>query len=708
MAKAALTGTWRLVGSFLAGIILYHGMGRHFSLAGEVAAFFVVLFLVLGVLALKRPLARRRRWAGLAGMAAVTALAFWGAFLKNSPKTLPVSSQQITHYRITLSKAVALKPTSASTVGRVEAVRANGKWHPAQGQVAVFFPRSAPADSLRYGHQLVVKGTLAAPAKPANPFQFDYRRYLSLKHIQWQAYLPESSWIRVGYDPPSTVMALSLFVRKKLETAFKQHLQAKREQTIANALVLGVQDELDAALRNAYARTGTMHVLAVSGLHVGLLYGVLLFFLKPLRRDNTSRLLVFLIILGVVWFYAFVTGLSASILRSVCMFSLMELGRLMSRKSSILNTLAVVAVGLLIYEPNFLLDVGFQLSFLAVAGIVLLQPVFLRLWHPGNRVVRFFWELLAISVAAQLATFPLSLYYFHQFPVYFWLANLVAVPFTSLGLYIGVAFMLLFWVPVLNGWIGKLLEWTLWLLNEVLLWLEHWPYAVLEGFVVTPGQVLALYLFILAVSLFLLRKQLPWLAAALLCVAFLSGTELAEAHRQRRNQELVMHSVRRSSAVSLLNGRKVTLLADSSFYAQPQLFSYQVQPYWRAKGVRTQVRLGALFPETGSNQEVPYYVTPEGNRLLVWKGRSFLWLKRLPRPLAQPVEVDVLVLQGNVWATPDRLRHSFRCGYVILDQTNSRGYTQRKARELAAAGYQVHVLEENGAWQLSGNVPKVR
>jgi competence protein ComEC len=402
----------------------------------------------------------------------------------------------------------------------------------------------------------------------------------------------------------------------------------------------------------------------------------------------------------VVWFYAFVTGLSASVLRSVCMFSLVELGLLLRRKASILNTLVVVGLGLLLYEPNFLFDVGFQLSFLAVAGIVLVQPLFLRLWSPESRAVRFVWELLAISVAAQLATFPLSLYYFHQFPVYFWAANLVAVPLTSIGLYIGLVFMVLFWVPVLNGWVGQVLEGNLWLLNEVLFWLERWPYAVLEGFVVTPGQVLALYVFLICLVVFLVQRKVGWLTGSVLCLAFISGTELAEAARQRGTRELVIHSARRSSVASIMQGREVAFLADSSFRAQPQQFHYQVQPYWWAKGVRHQTQFAADSIETALKPKVPTYVSPEGNRLVVWQGKRLLWLKKLPRNVATPVPVDALILQRNVWCSVPKLQGAFSTSTILLDQTNSRYYTARKATELRAAGYTVHVLETDGAWQI--------
>ncbi|GGK71953.1 ComEC/Rec2 family competence protein [Rufibacter glacialis] len=700
MANATLTGSMRLVGCFLTGIVLYHFLGHGFSFAGEAVVFLLLLFLGLGWLALRKPLVRYRRWAGVAGMATVIAFSFCTSYLKNTPQTLPVAPQKITHYRLTLVKGVAVKPTSVSSVGRVDAVLAQGKWHAASGQVAVFFPRSAKTDTLRYGQELLVQGTLVPPKPPANPHQFDYRRYLALKHIAWQAYLPNSTWVPMGYAPPSRVVAVSLQVRKTLEQAFQEHITPRREKALAYALVLGVQDDLDTAIRNAYARTGTMHVLAVSGLHVALLYGVLLLFLKPFGRDKTSRLVVFLVTVGVVWFYAFMTGLSASVLRSVCMFSLVEVGRVLRRRASILNTLAVVALALLLYEPNFLFDVGFQLSFLAVAGIVLLQPLFLQIWHPEHRAIKAGWQLLSISVAAQLATLPLSLHYFHQFPVYFWVGNLVAVPLSSGALYLGIAFMLFFWVPGLNVVLGRLLEWTLWAMNEGLLWLEQWPASVLDGFVITPGQVLALYLLMICLVLFLVRRQLPWLAVAVLCLTFFSGTELAKAYHLRDSSELVLHSVRRSSATSVVQGRQVNFLADSAFYAQPQLFSYQVQPYWWAKGVRDEIRLRPDSSEVPQKLKVARQLLPEGNQLVVWQGKKLFWLKRLPKQAGQPLPLDAVVLQHNVWAPAERLQSFTTARTIVLDQTNSRWYTGKKATELRAAGYRVHVLEEQGAWRL--------
>ncbi|WP_066504212.1 ComEC/Rec2 family competence protein [Rufibacter sp. DG15C] len=701
MAKPRLTGMMRPLAATLAGILLFYYFGHGGTWIGLTAAFCVLSFVAAWYVTLRKPNWKARAWTGWLGLAAIFYLSFFASFLKNSPKTLPIPAATVTHYKVTLVKAVALKPTSVSSVGRVEAVRDSlGNWHAADGQVAIFLPYSPEADALQYGQQLLIKGALTPPAKPANPFQFDYRRYLTLKHIQWQAYLPMGSWQVIGISPPSALVAISLQVRKTLEAAFKTNINTKREATIANALVLGIQDNLDASLRDAYARTGTMHVLAVSGLHVGLLYGVLLFFLKHLRRGRKSRLVIFLFIVGVVWFYAFVTGLSASVLRSVCMFSLVELGLLLRRKSSVLNTLAAVAMVLLLYDPNFLFDVGFQLSFLAVAGIVLLQPLFLKLWYPERKLVRWTWELFAISIAAQMATFPLSLYYFHQFPVYFWVGNLLAVPLTSLGLYIGVAFMLLFWLPYLNAFIGFVLKWTLWCLNEFLLWVEQWPYSVLDGFVITTGQVLALYIFMIGIVLFLVYRKLSWLGLAAVCLAFVSTTEIVEARHHCQTQELILYSTRKSSAVGILQGRRALLFADSAFHAQPKNFTYNIQPHWWAKGIQEKHRFWPDFWKTSQKRELAIHETADGNRLLIWQGKRILWLQKLPRKLAQPIQVDVLVLQKNAWASPAQLQEAFDCRYVVLDQTNAPWYVQRKTQELQVAGYQVYDLEREGAWTI--------
>ncbi|WP_246386699.1 ComEC/Rec2 family competence protein [Rufibacter quisquiliarum] len=688
----------RPLGAFLLGILLYQATGPHVPFAGIGAAFFVLLFLGAWWYAKKKPLTRRRRVAGVAGLLMVTALSFWSCFLKNRPETLPVAPEAVSHAQVTLVEGVAVKPNTVSTVGRLSAIKVNGKWEPAHGKVALFFARSPQTDSLRYGHQLLVKGSLAEPAPPANPFQFDNQQFLARKHIQWQVYVTPDRLLITGSDPPSALKALSYRLRRTMEEAFATYLPQKRELAIAQALVLGVKDNLDPSLRNTYSRTGTMHVLAVSGLHVGTFYALLFFLLKPLRTRRKGRVVVGLALILFLWFYAYLTGLAPSVLRAVTMFTIVEAGMLLNRKASVLNSLSVAAMVLLALEPNLLFDVGFQLSFSAVAGIVLLQPLLTRVWEPGNRVVRFFWQLGTVSVAAQVATAPLGFYYFHQFPLYFGVTNLFAVPLATGALWVGIFLLLLSPVPGLATWVAKVLQGILWLMNEGLHLVEQWPTAVLDGFVITPGQVLALYLLVLAVVLFILRRQLSWLTAATLCLAFLSGTELAEAHRLRRKKELVIHSVRKSSATSILQGRQVTFLADSGFYAQPQNFAYQVQPLWWARDVREEVRFGPDFQKTGQKQQVPVHVTPPGNRLVVWQGKRLLWLNKLPKALAQPVNVEAVVLQHNVWAPVEKLAAVMTTRVVVLDQTNSRNYVQRRRQELTEAGYRVHVLEQDGAW----------
>ncbi|MFC6999182.1 ComEC/Rec2 family competence protein [Rufibacter roseus] len=710
MPKRAVTGLWRPLVCFVGGILLAHLVGRDFAWAGEVAAFFVLLFLVTFWYVKKRPLGRRRRWAGVTALAAITALSFWATFLKNTPKTLPVSQGAIMNYAVTLVEGVSVKPASVTTVGALYAVRDSaGKWSAASGKVALSFPRSFEADALRYGEQLLVYGSLEEPPPPNNPFQFNYRQFLQRKHIQWQEFLTPERFLLLGQQPPSSIRALSYKVRRKLEEAFRQYLPEKRELAIARALVLGVKDDVDVVLRNTYSRTGTMHVLAVSGLHVGTFYALLLFLFRQLRQRRGGRLLVGAFLISVLWFYAFLTGMAPSVLRSVTMFTIVEMGFILSRRASVMNSLAVAAFVLLLYEPNLLLDVGFQLSFAAVAGIVLLQPRLSKIWEPKNRWLGYVWQLFTLSVAAQLATSPLSLYYFHQFPVYFGVSNLFAVPLATFALYAGILFMVVSPVPALATLAVKPLFWILWLLNEGLRVVEQWPNAVLDGFVITPGQVLVLYLLIGALFLFIYQKHLSWLGIMALCVAFLSGTEIAEAKRQRQNQELVIYSSRRSSAASVINGssaasvingRSAFLVADSAFYAQPQQFVYTVQPHWWARGVEKEIRFGAIFLKTDLKQQVVYQELPSNNKLLVWRQKRILWLEKLPKDLKVPVQVEVLVLQHNVWAPVTHLQNTFKTNLIILDQTNSRRYTQQKAAELRAAGYRVHELETEGAWKL--------
>jgi competence protein ComEC len=261
-----------------------------------------------------------------------------------------------------------------------------------------------------------------------------------------------------------------------------QYVRRPESKQIALALLLGQKESLSKEVKQAYSATGTQHILAVSGLHVGIIYSILLLpltFFKQKGHVLQKSYLIF--VLGLIWIYALMTGFSPSVVRAVVMFSLVTLGQMRKRKPSIWNILAFSALLLLVLDPDIQTDLGFQLSYLAVAGIVGLQPILLRMWAPSNRVLDYFWQMATVTLAAQLITSPLTLHYFHSFPTYFLVANLLIVPLSYVILCVGVPFLLLAWIPIVGSVLGASVDFLLFIQNEITYTLQELPAALWKG-----------------------------------------------------------------------------------------------------------------------------------------------------------------------------------------------------------------------------------
>ena len=273
-----------------------------------------------------------------------------------------------------------------------------------------------------------------------------------------------------------------------------QYVQRPESKQIALALLLGQKESLGKEVKQAYSATGTQHILAVSGLHVGIIYSILLLPLTFFKQKGQLLQKSYLIlVLGLIWIYALMTGFSPSVVRAVVMFSLVTLGQMRKRKPSIWNILAFSALLLLVLDPAIQTDLGFQLSYLAVAGIVGLQPILLRMWAPSNRVLDYFWQMATVTLAAQLITSPLTLHYFHTFPTYFLVANLLIVPLSYIILCAGVPFLLLAWIPMVGSTLGAIVDFLLFIQNEITYTLQEFPAALWQGIHLSLAGMLAIW-----------------------------------------------------------------------------------------------------------------------------------------------------------------------------------------------------------------------
>ncbi len=310
-----------------------------------------------------------------------------------------------------------------------------------RGKLLLNIDKDTLTNPLKVDDILFSKSQLETIVKPLNPHQFNYTKYLEKKYVYHQIYASGNKLLIKDNTTPS-ILGLASTIRETINFKLRRYNFEDDQLAIINAILLGQKRDLSKDLYQQYAGAGVIHILAVSGLHVGIILLILQFLLKPmehLRNGNTYKILIIVVLL---WCFAIIAGLSPSVVRAVTMFSIVAIGLNIKRHTGVFNTLASSMFILLLFKPTFLFDVGFQLSYLAVFAIVWIQPMLYKLWSPKYKVVDYFWQIFTVTMAAQIGVAPLSLFYFHQFPGLFFLSNLVIIP--VLGLILGLGILVIF------------------------------------------------------------------------------------------------------------------------------------------------------------------------------------------------------------------------------------------------------------------------
>lgn len=509
---------------------------------------------------------------------------------------------------------------------------------------------------LNYGDLIEVQKAPFRISGPSNPLEFDYAAYMSLQRVFYQQFVSQGDYHIIAHHQENPILAAVYRLRRHFESIIVRAIPSPEEQGIALALLLGIKDRLDSDIKSAYAAVGAMHVLAVSGLHVGMIYLVIAFLFKPFKSALVRKVVLPFISITILWIYALLTGFSPSILRAVTMFSLIILGQSMQRKPSIYNSMAVSAFILLLINPNQLLAVGFQLSYLAVIGIVYIYQLLYPLAKPNSKILHYGWQLTCVSIAAQLATAPISLYYFHQFPSYFLVSNLFVIPGAFLIMGEGL-FLLLADSIYPSPWPGLLIEYSILALNFLVSQVHKWPGSLLEWIYVTGAQTLLLYLILISYLVFLGSKKLKWLYITSFFSLTFAGIGCWDIYQQSQQKQLILYHTRQNRAVDQITGLHARLFTLDPVQNK-DLLDYQIHPN----------RLGSYLPSVKESQVLDSIA---GISLLVAHGHRLLFLSRLPdQKILQPINCDYLVLENSGIKKLDQITPYFTFDTLILSNTN--------------------------------------
>jgi competence protein ComEC len=534
------------------------------------------------------------------------------------------------------------------------------------GNVVLYLDKKSFPQPYSYGDILLVRGSPQLVKPPSNPGEFNLQQNLFFKNIYHQHYIRAGDIKLIGRDRDNLVIGAAIDVRLWADRQLKTYVKGEREQATASALVLGVTDGLDPDLLQAYASTGAMHVLAVSGLHVSIIYWIILLLGKPVEKLKSGKAILAVISVVLLWIYAFVTGWSPSVLRAVMMFTFVAMSRPWKQSTNIYNTMAASAFCLLIYDPFFLMSVGFQLSYIAVFGIVFIHPHLYLLWEPKRRLWDEIWKVVSVSIAAQIATVPISLYYFHQFPNYFLVANLLVIPASFVVLVVGLAVLPAAFVPTIASAVGFVLEWVIYLMNSIVVIIGSLPFALITSIYIDGTQALLLAGITLTILLCLLFGKVRWLWLSLFLAIIFSAIDWIHVTTVVNKSHITVYNINGKTAVDLIS--KGSLYSYGSF-----------DPFRMATN---RVRLGVRSS------------TALTTDLVVWKGLTIFVAKG---PVPSNLEADIVILTGNAFKNLPEIK----CRIIIIDSSNSFYLAERLLRQQAPPGVKVYSVAHSGAFQYS-------
>lgn len=518
----------------------------------------------------------------------------------------------------------------------------------------------------------ITQSTFRKPGKPLNPGQFNYKSYLKKQHIYHQLYLKHHELILTS-DNVNTIYGLAAYFRNHINEALKKHSFENEELAIINALLLGQRQDISEEVHNNYTEAGAIHILAVSGLHVGIILLLLNFILSPLENLKNGQIIKLMLILLFLWSFAIIAGLSASVVRAVTMFSFVAYAMHIKRATNIYNILAISMFFLLLFKPSFLFDVGFQLSYSAVFAIVWIQPLLYKWWVPKLRPVNYLWQLFTVTIAAQIGVIPLSLYYFHQFPGLFFISNLVIIPFLGIILGFGILVIVLALLNILPGFIADFYGSIISTMNNFIALIARQEDFLFRDIYFNWLLLITSYIFVICLVLTLRQFHPKSITALLVSVLILQITFIYNKYESQKNNRIIVFHKSRESLLGF-HKNDVLIVSDKGFRENSIVKNYKIE-----NNVET--------IEFGSKKDL-YFL--KDKKLLIVDSLGIYSIKNL--------NPDYVFLMNSPKVNLNRLIDLLKPKYIIADGSNYKSFLQLWEATCKKQKVPFHSTSEKGAF----------
>ncbi|MEO7801414.1 MAG: ComEC/Rec2 family competence protein [Ginsengibacter sp.] len=554
------------------------------------------------------------------------------------------------------------------------------------GKLLLYFEKdSGNKIPLQYGSKIIFKKSLQEISNSGNPGAFNYKRYSAFQHIFHQAFLKKNDWTILKGVDQIAFMQFIYETRGKVLNVLKEYIHGTNELAIGEALLIGYKADLDKDLVQAYSNTGVVHIIAISGLHLGIIYFILMKLFERIDFFKRQKLLTGITILVCLWLFSLITGGSASVLRSAVMFTCVVAGKSFDKKTSVYNSLAASAFLLLCYNPYYLWDVGFQLSYCAVISIVMFQRPILNLFYVKKWWLKQLWNLVAISLAAQILTFPICIFYFHQFPIVFLLSNIVAVPLST-GILIGeIILIAMAKIAFIAKYLGIIVTALIFVMNYLITFINSLPFAVYEGISFTILTTLVIYIALFCFINWLTSKASKGLIASLLCLAVLLVLNAFTKWKVHSQEKMIVYNVPKYSAMDFSEGNSYQFIGDSSLLTDGMLQNFHLKPG----------RIQNHF----ANQVATLNNLSISNNLIYYHGKKILWVSTHDwLPLEEKLKIDVIILSKNPRISIQQLNKTFECQTFVFDASNSLWKIVQWTEECEQLHLRCHSVSTQGAF----------
>ena len=564
---------------------------------------------------------------------------------------------------------------SIKAVLSITLINSDSSQHHNPEKILCYFAKDSLSSNLKYGDVITFRSKLVIPKKPLNPGEFDYGSYLLQNRINYTSYIASNNWKLIDYNPANSIIALASNIRFNILSMLRNNGLSGNNYAVAAAILLGYDDFMESDLKQDYIMAGAMHILCVSGLHVGIIYLVINFLLGFLSNNKLNNIIKAILLLFSVWAYATITGLSPSVQRASLMLTVFILGTVLNRNRDTYNTLAISALLLLIINPQLIFNVGFQLSYAAVLGIVTFHQPIYKLIYIKNSVADKIWSITVLSFAAQLATFPIATHYFHFFPPWFWLTNLFTFPLSFLIIATGLLFVLTSWIPLLPQIVGWILSGMIYLLNYVVGTVKLLPFSGIDYIYTSLPMMALIYILILLTFIMLNKSNLRLLLPIITIIMIIMGLNTWHRYNILNQKKIVIYSINKHSAYDFIDGNQHALFTDSTLT--------NITLDYHLKNSRAQWGIDSVINPLPINDKIPNInLNIIDNFLLFGDMRIFIYDgNETYYPIKKKLDLDFVIISGKKTNNIEQLMSVFNIKMVVIDSSVPH-WSQNKISEI--------------------------